>query len=80
MSVKDKFIFQPFSLEDVHFRNPFLVASGPTTRNMKQLIKAEQCGWGAASIKLTTAPAPYINNEPRYGWFLKSKVCLAFGN
>jgi dihydroorotate dehydrogenase len=74
MSLKDKFIFQPFSLSNVHFRNPFLVASGPTTRNIKQLTKIEQCGWGAASIKLTIAPTPYINHEPRYGWFEKQGI------
>ncbi|UCH63868.1 MAG: FAD-dependent oxidoreductase [Fidelibacterota bacterium] len=65
----DDFIFQPFSLRDVHFRNPFYVASGPTTRSLKQLMRAEECGWGGASIKLTIGPEPYINREPRYGWF-----------
>ncbi|MCK5346851.1 MAG: hypothetical protein KAR20_25760, partial [Candidatus Heimdallarchaeota archaeon] len=69
MSKFKDFVFDPFSIGDVHFRNPFFVASGPTTRNLKQLIRAEECGWGAASIKLTIAPNPYINREPRYGWF-----------
>jgi len=64
-----KFIFEPFTVGDACFRNPFYVSSGPTTRNLKQLQKAESCGWGGASIKLTIAPAPYINREPRYGWF-----------
>jgi NADPH-dependent glutamate synthase beta subunit-like oxidoreductase/dihydroorotate dehydrogenase len=65
----DDFVFQPISIRDVRFRNPFYVASGPTTRNLKQLMKAEECGWGGASIKLTISPEPYINREPRYGWF-----------
>jgi len=68
MQSKD-FVFQSFSIKDIHFRNPFFVASGPTTRNLKQLQKAEECGWGGASIKLTIGPEPYINRDPRYGWF-----------
>ncbi|MBN2410213.1 FAD-dependent oxidoreductase [candidate division KSB1 bacterium] len=76
MQDKD-FIFQPVTIQNVHFRNPFYVASGPTTRNLKQLLKAEECGWGGASIKLTIGPEPYINREPRYGWF-KDQGVLAF--
>ncbi|MFC2126358.1 FAD-dependent oxidoreductase, partial [Bacteroidota bacterium] len=68
MSNKD-FVFEPFSIRNVHFRNPFYIASGPTTRNIKQVIRAEECGWGGVSLKLSIAPEPYINREPRYGWF-----------
>ena len=70
----DDFVFQPFSIRDVHFRNPFYVASGPTTRSLKQLMRAEECGWGGASIKLTIGPEPYINREPRYGWFANQGI------
>ena len=76
MQNKD-FVFQSFSIKDIHFRNPFFVASGPTTRNLRQLIKAEECGWGGASIKLTISPEPYINRDPRYGWF-RDKGIFAF--
>jgi NADPH-dependent glutamate synthase beta subunit-like oxidoreductase/dihydroorotate dehydrogenase len=69
-----KFIFEPLTVGNVCFRNPFYVSSGPTTRNLKQLQKAESCGWGGASIKLTIAPAPYINREPRYGWFAGQEI------
>jgi len=69
----DKFIFEPISVGNVHFRNPFYVASGPTTKNVEQLIRAEETGWGGASIKLTIAPEPYINREPRYGYFAEHK-------
>jgi NADPH-dependent glutamate synthase beta subunit-like oxidoreductase/dihydroorotate dehydrogenase len=72
--MKNTYVFEPFSIGDVHFRNPFYVASGPTTRNLKQLMRAEECGWGAASIKLTIAPEPYINREPRYGWFANQGI------
>jgi len=32
-------------------------------------MRAEECGWGGVSLKLSIAPEPYINREPRYGWF-----------
>ncbi len=68
MSSKKNFEFQPVEIENVRFRNPFYVASGPTTSSIKQLMRAEECGWGGASLKLTIAPEPYINRMPRYGW------------
>jgi len=49
-------------------RNPFFVSSGPTTSMLQQLISAYENGFGAASIKLTFDPPPYINRKPRYGW------------
>ena len=74
MNNKDKFVFHPITIGGVTFRNPFYVASGPTTRNIKQLMRAEECGWAGASIKLIIDPAPYINREPRYGWFSKEGI------
>lgn len=71
---KDLFEFQPVEIKNVRFRNPFYVASGPTTRNIKQLKRAEECGWGGASLKLSIAPEPYINREPRYGWFAEQGI------
>jgi len=68
MKNKNDFEFLPFEVQNVRFRNPFFVASGPTTSTIKQLIRAEECGWGGASLKLTIAPEPYINRMPRYGW------------
>lgn len=62
-------VFDPIEIGKVHFRNPFYISSGPTTRSLRQLLKAEECGWGGASIKLTIDPYPYINRVPRYGWF-----------
>ena len=35
------FDFEPVTIGPVTFRNPFYVASGPTTRNLRQLQKAE---------------------------------------
>jgi len=72
--MKDKFVFEPFSIGGVNFKNPFIVSSGPTTRNIKQLMKIEECGWGGASVKLIIAPSPYINREPRYGWFEREGI------
>ena len=69
MSNLSDFVFQPVDLGNVTFRNPLYIASGPTTRNIKQIKRAEECGWGGVSLKLSISPEPYINREPRYGWF-----------
>lgn len=53
------------------------MASGPTTRTVRQLQRIEETGWAAASIKLTIDPAPYINRKPRYG-MLYDRNALAF--
>lgn len=59
----------PVEVAGVKFRNPFFVASGPTTKSVKQLRRIDECGWGGASIKLTIDPTPYINRRPRYAMF-----------
>ncbi len=69
MSNSSDFVFQPVDFGKVTFRNPLYIASGPTTRNIKQVKRAEECGWGGVSLKLSISPEPYINREPRYGWF-----------
>ena len=67
----------PVTVGGVTFKNPFYVASGPTTKTVKQLLKIEETGWAAASIKLSIDPAPYLNRKPRYGIF-KDRNALAF--
>jgi len=64
-----KDLYLPVELSGVKFKNPFYVASGPTTKSVKQLKRIEETGWAAASIKLTIDPAPYINRVPRYAIF-----------
>ena len=59
----------PAEVAGITFKNPFYVASGPTTRTVSQLIAIEKAGWAAASIKLSIEPAPYINRHPRYALF-----------
>jgi dihydroorotate dehydrogenase len=66
-----------FEVAGLKFRNPFVVASGPATKHIKQLVEAERCGWGGASLKLAIEPAPYINLDPRYRWW-KREHYLAF--
>ena len=61
----------PVKVAGITFKNPFYVASGPTTRTVHQLIAIEKAGWAAASIKLCIDPAPYINRYPRYALFPK---------
>lgn len=67
----------PFEVAGLTFRNPFVVASGPATKHISQLIEAERCGWGGVSLKLAIEPAPYINLDPRYRWW-KQKQYFAF--
>ncbi len=67
----------PVTIGGVTFKNPFYVASGPTTKSVQQLKRIEETGWAAASIKLSIDPAPYINRKPRYGIF-KDRDALAF--
>jgi dihydroorotate dehydrogenase/NAD-dependent dihydropyrimidine dehydrogenase PreA subunit len=66
-----------FEVAGLKFRNPFMVASGPATKHITQLIEAERCGWGGASLKLAIEPAPYINLDPRYRWWRQEQY-LAF--
>jgi dihydroorotate dehydrogenase/NAD-dependent dihydropyrimidine dehydrogenase PreA subunit len=66
-----------FEVAGLKFRNPFVVASGPATKHITQLVEAERCGWGGASLKLAIEPAPYINLEPRYRYW-KQERYLAF--
>ncbi len=72
-----KDIIMPVEVAGITFKNPFYVASGPTTKSVKQLLRIEETGWAAASIKLTIDPAPYINRVPRYQMF-KDRNALAF--
>lgn len=55
----------------VTFRNPFIVASGPTVKWKEQLVLAEESGWAGASLKLAFDPEPYISLPPRYRYFKK---------
>ncbi len=72
-----KDLYLPVDIAGITFKNPFYVASGPTTKSVKQLVRIEQTGWAAASIKLTIDPAPYINRVPRYAIF-KDRDALCF--
>ncbi|WP_313562570.1 tRNA-dihydrouridine synthase, partial [Ruminiclostridium cellobioparum] len=62
-------LYLPVEVGGITFKNPFYVASGPTTKSVKQLLRIEETGWAAASIKLTIDPEPYINRVPRYAVF-----------
>jgi len=72
--MKGDIFYLPVKIGNVELRNPFIVASGPTAKRIDQLELAEKCGWGAASIKQTFNPVPYINYQPRYRWLKKEKL------
>ena len=67
----------PVTIAGVKFRNPFFVSSGPTTMSVEQVRRIQETGWGAASLKLTIFPTPYINRLPRYSHYEKEGY-LAF--
>jgi len=66
-----------FEVAELRLRNPFLVASGPATKHIDQLLEAERYGWGGVSLKLAIDPPPYINLDPRYRWWDREQY-LAF--
>jgi dihydroorotate dehydrogenase/Pyruvate/2-oxoacid:ferredoxin oxidoreductase delta subunit len=72
--MKDDLFYLPVKIGGVEFKNPFMVASGPTAKRVDQLEQAEREGWAAASIKLTINPKPYLNFDPRYRWLKKEKL------
>ena len=72
--MKDSIFHLPVTLGGIELRNPFIVASGPTTKRVEQLELAEKLGWAAVSIKQTFNPTPYINYQPRYRWLKKEKL------
>ncbi|MFQ3621339.1 MAG: hypothetical protein SNJ78_10415, partial [Spirochaetales bacterium] len=52
-------------------KNPFLVGSGPTVKNIEQIKLAYENEWAGASLKLALEPFPYLSFPPRYRWFRK---------
>jgi len=72
--MQDALFDLPVAIGNVTLRNPFVVGSGPTVKNLAQLELIEQSGWGAASTKQTYNPRPYISYDPRYRWLKKEKL------
>ncbi|MEN8202354.1 MAG: 4Fe-4S dicluster domain-containing protein [Bacteroidota bacterium] len=63
--------YMPLTKAGVTFHNPFCVGSGPTVKTVDMIRQIDEAGWGAAFIKLTIDPEPYINRLPRYSWWKK---------
>ena len=70
----DNDVLIPVEKAGLSFRNPFIIASGPASKTISQIQKAERSGWGGVSIKLTIEPEPYINRNPRYSWLDESGI------
>jgi dihydroorotate dehydrogenase len=66
--------YLPVKTAGLDLHNPFFVGSGPTVKTVEMIRQIDQAGWGAAVIKLTIDPEPYINREPRYRWWHKNKL------
>ena len=62
------------NLKGIKFKNPFLVGSGPTVKNLDQIKAAADAGWAGASIKLAIDPFPYLDLPPRYRWLTKERL------
>ena len=58
---------------DVTLKNPFIVGSGPTAKNISQVLDAEKYEWAGVSLKLIIDPEPYISLPPRYRWLKKER-------
>ena len=65
--VKEADLLMPIKVGGYEFRNQFVVASGPTVKNLDMVRQIEAAGWGAASLKLAIDPT-YISIPPRYRW------------
>ncbi len=66
--------YLPVNIAGIDFHNPFVVGSGPTVKTVDMIRKIDEAGWGAAFIKLTIDPEPYISRDPRYSWWKKEKL------
>ena len=62
------------NLKGIKFKNPFLVGSGPTVKNLDQIKAAADSGWAGASIKLAIDPFPYLDLPPRYRWLVRERL------
>lgn len=74
-----KDILMPQELAGLQFSNPFIVASGPASKNVDQIVAAEKAGWGGVSIKLTIDPYPYINPPPPLSLVARSRLSYLYG-
>ncbi len=64
----------PFEAAGLSFHNPCIVGSGPTVKTKDMIRQIDEAGWGAAALKLSFDPEPYISREPRYKWWKKEKL------
>ena len=66
--------YLPYEAAGLKFHNPFVVGSGPTVKTEGMLKQIDEAGWGAACLKLSFDPEPYISREPRYKWWKKEQL------
>ena len=66
--------YMPVTIAGLNLHNPFAVGSGPTVKTVDMIRQIDEAGWGAAFMKLTIVPQPYISRNPRYLWLKKQKL------
>jgi len=64
----------PYEAAGLTFHNPCIVGSGPTVKTEGMIKAIDEAGWGAACLKLSFDPEPYISREPRYKWWKKEML------
>lgn len=64
----------PIEAGGLTFHNPLMVGSGPTVKTTGMIKQIDEAGWGAAALKLSFDPEPYISREPRYKWWKRDKL------
>ncbi len=69
-----KHTYLPFEAAGLQFHNPCIVGSGPTVKTEGMIKAIDEAGWGAACLKLSFDPEPYISREPRYRWWKKEQL------
>ncbi len=62
------------------YANPFLLASGPPTRNGEMIDRALAAGWGGAIVKTIAASPPPVDVQPRFASVKQGKHAIGFQN
>jgi len=71
---KDDLFYLPVKIGNVELRNPFIRRFRPHGQAVGPTGAGREMRVGAAALKQTFNPLPYINYQPRYRWLKKEKL------
>ncbi|MFQ5710830.1 MAG: NAD-dependent dihydropyrimidine dehydrogenase subunit PreA [Candidatus Geothermarchaeales archaeon] len=63
----------------IEFKNPFVLASGPPTKDAERIIRAAKMGWGGAVTK-TIAKEPTVDARTRLGYLRRGRTLYGMNN